>query len=56
MWEYEISKKTEKKENTIDEPAVFCIRKMWKEFSCLILSCTTVKKDIPGIIFEGYFK
>ncbi|XP_065215609.1 uncharacterized protein LOC135842154 [Planococcus citri] len=44
MWEYEMSK-TNIESNSIRKPAVFCIERMWKEYSHLILLCSYFHED-----------
>ena len=55
IWEYEASKK----ETTIDSvaingipngPLTFSIEKMWKEFSRLVILCSRIHSDLPGIV------
>lgn len=50
MWEYELSKRNNLSilEDYDKKPAVYCVQKMWKEFSHLILLCSFVNQDKPG--------
>lgn len=54
MWEYELSKRNNSSilEDYGEKPAVYCVEKMWKEFSHLILLCSFVNQDKPDELYN----